>query len=160
MVFNPDNISAEGYWRSIESVANSRGVTPVSLPVRDAANILDAVDTFGREPNGGLVLPTDVTTIVNRDLIIALAARHRLPAVYSFRADVTSGGLMSYGPDTADLFVRAASYVDRILKGEKPGDLPVQAPTKFELTINLKTVKAIGLEIPTSILLRADEVIE
>src|SRR5262249_7519012 len=95
-------------------------VIPVSLPVRDVASILDAVDAFVREPNGGLVLPPDVTTIVNRDLIVALAARHRLPAVYSFRSDVMSGGLMSYGPDTADLFVRAASYVDRILKGEKP----------------------------------------
>jgi ABC-type uncharacterized transport system substrate-binding protein len=160
LVFNPDSISAAGYWHSIETVAKSRGVIPVSLPVRDAANILDSVDTFVREPNGGLVLPTDVTTIVNRDLIIALAARHRLPAVYSFRADVTSGGLLSYGPDTADLFVRAASYVARILKGESPSDLPVQAPTKFELTVNLKTAKAMGLEVPTSILLRADEVIE
>jgi ABC-type uncharacterized transport system substrate-binding protein len=160
LLFNPDNISAAGYWRSIETVAKSRGVIPVSLPVRDASNILDAVDAFAREPNGGLVLPTDVTTIVHRDLIVALAARHRLPGVYSFRADVASGGLMSYGPDTADLFVRSASYVDRILKGEKPQDLPVQAPTKFDLTVNLKTAKAMGLDVPTSILLRADEVIE
>jgi putative ABC transport system substrate-binding protein len=160
MLFNPDNISAAGYSHSIETVAKSHGVIPVSLPVRDAGNILDAVDAFAREPNGGLVLPTDVTTIVYRDLVVALAARHRLPAVYSFRADVTSGGLMSYGPDTADLFVRSASYVDRILKGEKPSDLPVQAPTKFEFTVNLKTAKALGLQVPTSILLRADEVIE
>ena len=106
------------------------------------------------------MLPTDVTTIVHRDLIVALAGRHRLPAVYSFRADVVSGGLISYGPDTIDLFLRSASYVDRILKGEKPQDLPVQAPTKFELTVNLKTAKAMGLNVPTSILLRADEVIE
>ncbi len=160
LVFNPDNISAAGYWSSIETVAKSRGIIPVSLPVRDTANILDSLDAFVREPNGGLVLPTDVTTIVNRDLIVALSARHRLPAVYSFRADVTSGGLMSYGPDTADLFGRSASYVDRILKGEKPSNLPVQAPTKFELAVNLKTAKAMGLEVPTSILLRADEVIE
>jgi putative ABC transport system substrate-binding protein len=118
------------------------------------------VDAFVREPNGGLVLPTDVTTIVNRDLIVALAARHRLPAVYSFRSDVMSGGLMSYGPDTADLFVRSASYVDRILKGEKPSDMPVQAPTKFELTVNLKTAKALGLDVPPALLARADEVIE
>ena len=160
LLFNPENISAAGYWRSIQTVAKSRGVIPVALPVRDAASILNSVDAFVREPNGGLVLPTDVTTVVNRDLIIALAARHRLPAIYSFRADTGSGGLMSYGPDTADLFVRSASYVDRLLKGEKPSGLPVQAPTKFELTVNLKAAKVMGLEVPTSILLRADEVIE
>jgi ABC-type uncharacterized transport system substrate-binding protein len=160
LIFNPDNLSAAGYWGSIEPVAKSHGVIPISLPVRDVASILDAVDVFVREPKGGLVLPTDVTTIVNRDLIVALAARHRLPAVYSFRSDVMSGGLMSYGPDTADLFVRSASYVDRILKGEKPSDMPVQAPTKFELTVNLKTAKALGLTIPLSLLGRADEVIE
>ena len=160
LVFNPDNLSAAGYWRSIEAVAKSHGVTPISLPVRDVASILDAVDAFVREPNGGLVLPTDVTTIVNRDLIVALAARHRLPAVDSFRSDVMSGGLMSYGPDTADLFVRSASYVDRILKGEKPSEMPVQAPTKFELTVNLKTAKALGLTVPPSLLARTDEVID
>jgi putative tryptophan/tyrosine transport system substrate-binding protein len=158
LVFNPENLSAAGYWRSIEPVAKSHGVIPIS--VRDVASILDAMDAFVREPNGGLVLPTDVTTIVNRDLIVALAARHRLPAVYSFRSDVMSGGLMSYGPDTADLFVRSASYVDRILKGEKPSDMPVQAPTKFELTVNLKTAKTLGLDVPPSLLATADEVIE
>jgi putative ABC transport system substrate-binding protein len=160
LVFNPDNTSAAGYWRSIETVAKSHNVTPVSLPVRDIASILDAVDVFAREPNGGLVLPTDVTTIVNRDLIVALAARHRLPAIYSFRSDVASGGLISYGPNTADLFVRSASYIDRILKGEKPAELPVQAPTKYELVINLKTAKALGLTVPDRLLAIADEVIE
>jgi putative ABC transport system substrate-binding protein len=160
LVFNADNASAAGYWRSIETVAKSRNVIPISLPVRDIASILDAVDTFAREPNGGLVLPTDVTTIVNRDLIVALAARHRLPALYSFRSDVASGGLMSYGPDTTNLFVRSASYIDRILKGENAADLPVQAPTKFELVINLKTAKALGLQVPPTLLARADEVIE
>jgi putative tryptophan/tyrosine transport system substrate-binding protein len=160
LVFNPDNTSAAGYWRSIETVARSRNVIPVSLPVRDIGNILDAVDAFAREPNGGLVLPTDITTIVHRDLIVALAARRRLPALYSFRSDVVSGGLMSYGPDTTDLFVRAAAYIDRILKGETPADMPVQAPTKFELAINLKTAKALGLDVPASLLARADEVIE
>ena len=160
LLFNPENSSAAGYRRSIETVAKSLGVVPVWLPVRNAADIENAVDTFAREPNVGLVLPTDVTTIVYRDLIVALAARHRLPAVYSFRADVTSGGLMCYGPDTADLFRRASSYVDRILKGEKPADLPVQAPTKFELVINLKTAKALGLTVPPAVLARADEVIE
>jgi ABC-type uncharacterized transport system substrate-binding protein len=160
LVFNPDNTSAAGYWRSIETVAKSRNVIPISLPVRDVANILDALDAFAREPNGGLVLPTDLTTIVNRDLIVALAARHRLPALYSFRSDVASGGLMSYGPDTANLFVSSASYIDRILKGEKAADLPVQAPTKFELAINLKTAKALGLNVPDKLLAIADEVIE
>jgi ABC-type uncharacterized transport system substrate-binding protein len=160
LVFNPDNTSAAGYWRSIETVARSRNVIPVSLPVRDIGNILDAVDAFAREPAGGLVLPTDVTTIVHRDLIVALAARRRLPTLYSFRSDVASGGLMSYGPDTTDLFVRAAAYIDRILKGEKAADLPVQAPTKFELIINLKTAKALGLTVPDTLLARADEVIE
>src|SRR5262249_7289062 len=141
LVFNPANTSAAGYWRSIEGVAKSRNVVPVSLPVRDIGDILDAVDAFAREPNGGLLLPTDLTTIVHRDLIVALAARRRLPTLYSFRSDVASGGLMSYGPDTTNLFVRAAGYIDRILKGEKAADLPVQAPTKFELAINLKTAK-------------------
>jgi len=106
------------------------------------------------------VLPVDITTITYRDLIITLAARYRLPAVYSFHADVAGGGLMSYGPDTADLFYRAASYVDRILRGEKAADLPVQAPVKFELAINLKTAKALGLSVPDKLLVAADEVIE
>ena len=111
LLFNPENISAAGYRQSIETVAKSLGVIPVWLPVRNAADIENAIETLAREPSGGLVLPTDVTTIVHRDLIVALAARYRLPAVYSFRADVTSGGLMCYGPDTADLFRRASSYV-------------------------------------------------
>jgi putative ABC transport system substrate-binding protein len=160
LLFNPENISAAGYRKSIETVAASLGVVPVWLPVRSAADIESAVENLVREPNGGLLLPTDVTTVVHRDLIIGLAARHRLPAVYSFRADVTRGGLICYGPNTTDLFRRAASYVDRILRGEKPSDLPVQAPTKFELVINLKTAKGLGLTIPQSVLLRADEVIE
>jgi ABC-type uncharacterized transport system substrate-binding protein len=160
LLFNPDNNSAAGYWRSISSVAASKGIVPVQLPVRDAAGIQQAVDGFASVSGGGLVLPTDVTTIVHRDLIIALAARHRLPAVYSFSADVARGGLMSYGPDTADLFRRAATYVDRVLKGETPAELPIQAPTKFELLVNLKSAKSIGLDVPTSILLRADEVME
>jgi ABC-type uncharacterized transport system substrate-binding protein len=160
LLFNPENISAAGYQQSIAAVAKAIGVVPVWLPVRGAVDIGDAIAAFAREPNGGLLLPTDVTTIVHRDLIIGLAARHRLPSIYSFRADVASGGLMCYGPDTADLFRRAASYVDRILKGEKPADLPVQAPVKFELAINLKTAKAAGLEVPPTLLARADEVIE
>jgi putative ABC transport system substrate-binding protein len=136
------------------------GVAPVQLPVRDAASTQQAVDGFAKSLNGGLVLPTDVTTIVHRDLIIALASRYRLPTVYSFRTDAARGGLMSYGPNTADLFQRAAGYVDRILNGEKPADLPVQAPTKFDLVVNLKTAKALGLTVPPSLIARADEVIE
>ena len=128
--------------------------------MHDATSIQDAIDTFTREPNGGLVLPTDVTITAYRDLIVEQAARHRLPVVYSFRSVVAGGGLMSYGPDTSDLFLRAGSYIDRILKGEKPADLPVQAPTKFTLAINLKTAKALGLTVPRSMLLSADEVIE
>jgi putative tryptophan/tyrosine transport system substrate-binding protein len=119
----------------------------------------DAIDAFAGAPNRGLVLPSDVSTIVHSDLIVALAAQ-RLPAMYSYRAIVRMGGLMSYGSDTADLFRRAAYSVDRILKGEKPSDLPVQAPTKFELAINLKTAKAMGIEIPPMLLAGADEVIE
>jgi putative ABC transport system substrate-binding protein len=119
-----------------------------------------AIADFSRESDGGIVLPTDVTTITHRDVIIALAARHQLPTIYSFRADVRRGGLMCYGPDTGDLFRRAASYIDRILKGERPADLPVQAPTKFELAINMKTANALGLNVPTHLQLIADEVIE
>ena len=136
------------------------GIAPEQQPLRDAAGIQQAVDGFAKGLNGGLVLPTDVTTIVHRDLIIALASRHRLPAIYSFRTDAVRGGLMSYGPNTADLFQRAAGYVDRILKGEKPADLPVQAPTKFDLVVNLKASKALGLDVPATLLARADQVIE
>jgi putative tryptophan/tyrosine transport system substrate-binding protein len=160
LVFNPENLSAAGYQRSIVDVAKTLDIAAVWLAVRDAMTIDAALTEFGREPGSGLVLPVDLTTIAHRDLIIALAARHRLPAIYSDRADAVRGGMMSYGPDATDLFRRAASYVDRILKGEKPSDLPVQAPSKFEFVINLKTAKALGLEVPPTLLARADEVIE
>jgi putative ABC transport system substrate-binding protein len=160
LLYNPQNISAAGYQRAIESVAKPLSIAPLWLPVRTAEEIEKSVEALVSEPNGGLVLPTDVTTVVHRDLIIALAARHKLPAIYSFRGDVSRGGLMCYGPDTAHLFQSAASYVDRILKGEKPGDLPVQAPTKFELVINVRTAQALGLEIPVGLLMRADEAID
>jgi len=130
------------------------------IGVRDADEIERAVTAFARSSNGGLIVTASTLTAVHRDLIVALAARHRLPAVYAFRYHVTSGGLISYGPDTTDPFRRAADYVDRILKGERPADLPVQAPTKYELVVNLKTAKALGLEIPSTVLARADEVIE
>jgi putative tryptophan/tyrosine transport system substrate-binding protein len=118
------------------------------------------VTAFAREPNGALIVTLSGLAISHRELIIALAARHRLPAIYGYRPFVTSGGLLSYGPDIVDQYRRAADYVDRILKGEKPADLPVQAPTKYELIINLKTAKSLGIEIPPTLLARADEVIE
>jgi putative ABC transport system substrate-binding protein len=134
-------------------------VSPINLGA-DADEIEQSVTAFARAANGGLIVAAGPLSTVNRDLIIALAARHKLPAVYYERTFVTDGGLISYGPDLTDQFRRAAAYVDRILKGEKPADMPVQAPTKYELVINLKTAKAFGLEIPSSVLARADEVIE
>ena len=128
--------------------------------MRDAAEIERAVAAFARSSNGGLIVTPSGLASVHRDLIITLAARHKLPAVYFGRYFVTAGGLISYGPDIVDQYRRAAGYVDRILKGEKPADLPVQAPTKYELVINLKTAKALGLDVPPSLLARADEVIE
>jgi putative ABC transport system substrate-binding protein len=119
-----------------------------------------AITAFARSSNGGLVVTASAPTAVHREKIIALAAQHRLPAVYPFRYHSTSGGLISYGADTIDPYRRAAGYVDRILKGEKPADLPVQAPTRYELVINLKTAKALGLEVPPTLIARADEVIE
>ena len=130
------------------------------VDVRDAGEIERAVAAFARVSNGGLIVPASGLANVHRELIITLAARHRLPAVYPFRFYVTGGGLISYGPDSIDPHRRAAGYVDRILKGEKPAELPVQAPTKYELAINLKTAKALGLEVPPTLLARADEVIE
>ena len=149
-----------GQLGAIQSVAPSFGVEVRPIDVRDAGEIERAITAFARSANGGLIVTGSPATSVHRKLIIALAARHQLPAVYSTRYFVTDGGLISYGPDFVDEFSRAAGYVDRILKGEKPADLPVQAPTKYELTINLKTAKALGIEVPHSLLARADEVIE
>jgi putative tryptophan/tyrosine transport system substrate-binding protein len=145
---------------SIQSVAPSLGVELRPIDTRDAGEIERAVVAFAREPNGGLIAASGAGVIKHRELIVALAGRHRLPAVYAYRSHVMSGGLISYGSDQIDHFRRAAGYVDRILKGEKPADLPVQAPTKYEQVINLKSAKAIGLEIPSPVLARADEVIE
>jgi putative ABC transport system substrate-binding protein len=128
--------------------------------MHDVGEIDRAVAAFARSPNGGLIVAASTLAVVHRDLIVTLAARHKLPAVYPSRFFVRSGGLISYGPDSIDPHRRAAGYVDRILKGEKPADLPVQAPTKYELVINLKTAKALGLTVPDSLLARADEVIE
>jgi putative ABC transport system substrate-binding protein len=128
--------------------------------MRDAGEIERAVAAFARSPNGGLIVTGTLAATLHRNLIIALAARHKLPAVYSDRIFVTGGGLISYGPDRLDQYRRAAGYVDRILKGEKPADLPVQAPEKYDLVVNLKTAKALGLALPSSVLARADKVIE
>jgi putative ABC transport system substrate-binding protein len=141
-------------------VAPSLGVELSPIDVRDAGEIERAITAFAREPNGGLIVTGSALATTHRDLIIALAARHRLPAVYASRYMVAAGGLVSYGADLIDQYRQAAGYVDRILKGEKPADLPVQAPTKYELVINLKTAKALGLDIPQTVLARADEVIE
>jgi putative ABC transport system substrate-binding protein len=149
-----------GQWGAIQAMAPSVGVEVIPVNVRDAPEIERAVAGFARSSNGGLILTASALAVVHRDLVIRLAARHKLPAVYHRRLFVTSGGLISYGPDLVDQYRQAAGYVDRILKGEKPADLPVQAPTKYELVLNLKTAKALGLEVPPTLLARADEVIE
>ena len=149
-----------GQFGAIQSVAPSLGVELTPVNVRDPGEIERAISAFANSSNGGLIVTAAPLTLVHRDLIVTLAARHKLCAVYSLRPFVTAGGLIFYGPDIADQYRRAAGYVDRILKGEKPADLPVQAPTKYELVINLKTAKALGLTVPPSLLARADEVIE
>src|SRR5262245_17847773 len=150
-----------GCLAAIHALAPTSGVVAVSpLDVRDVGEMERALTVFAQTPNGGLIVTPDPTAIAHRKPIITLAARHQLPAVYPFRYFASEGGLMSYGPNAIDPFRRAAGYADRILKGEKPADLPVQAATKYELVINLKTAKALGLEIPTTVLARADEVIE
>src|SRR5262245_53948016 len=149
-----------GMFGAIQAVAPSVGVELSPIDMRDAGEIEHAVTAFARSPNGGLIVTGGPLAALHRDLILKVAARHKLPAVYTQRAFVAAGGLISYGPDPVDQYRRAASYVDRILKGEKPADLPVQAPTKYELVINLKTAKALGLEVPPTLLARADEVIE
>jgi len=152
--------SGIGQWGAIQTAAPSFGVELRPVDVRDASEIERAIAAFARSPNGGLIVAASTLAVVHRDLIVTLAARHKLPAVYPSRFFVRSGGLIFYGPDSVEPHRRAAGYVDRILKGEKPADLPVQAPTKYELVINLKTAKALGLEVPPTLLARADEVIE
>jgi putative tryptophan/tyrosine transport system substrate-binding protein len=160
VILNPEQKPQAGMWRAIEAAAPSFRVQLTAARVRNAAEIERAIDVFARESNGGLLVLPNPVNEGNRNLIIAMAARHRLPAVYAFRFFVTDGGLISYGVDLADQYRQAASYVDRILRGEKPAELPVQQPTKFALVINLKTAKALGLEVPPTLLARADEVIE
>jgi putative ABC transport system substrate-binding protein len=149
-----------GQFAAIQTAAPSLGMEVSPINVRDAGEIERAVAAFASSPNGGLIVTGSPLTAVHRHLITALAARHKLPAVYANRIFVADGGLVSYGPDFIDQFRRSATYVDRILKGDKPADLPVQAPTKYELVINLRTAKALGLELPATLLARADGVIE
>jgi putative tryptophan/tyrosine transport system substrate-binding protein len=157
---DPAITSGIGQFAVIQSVAPSVGVEVSAINVRDAGEIERAVTAFARSSNGGLIVTASALAVLHRQLIIALAARHKLPAVYYRRYFVTSGGLISYGYDVVEQFRGAAGYVDRILKGATPADLPVQAPTKYELVINLKTANALGLDVPATVLARADEVIE
>jgi putative ABC transport system substrate-binding protein len=157
---DPTTTAGMGQWGAIQALAPSVGVEVKPVNISDAAELDHAVEAFARSANGGLIVTGSPLAVVHRDLIITLAARHKLPAVYYDPYFAAAVGLIAYGPDILDQFRRAAGYVDRILKGEKPADLPVQAPTKYELVINLKTAKALGLEVPPTLLARADEVIE
>jgi len=161
LLFNPETAPYAPYYLSfIKTSAPAFGVEANAASIRSISEMEAAIEAQARAPGGGLIVLPDTFTFSNRAPLIALAARHRLPAVYAVRGPAIDGGLLSYGPDTVDLYRRAAAYVDRILKGEKPADLPVQAPTKYELVINLKTARALGLEVPPTLLARADEVIE
>jgi putative ABC transport system substrate-binding protein len=160
LMVNPSEAPYDYFLHASQTAASSLAVELVPSPVENAADIERTIESFARVPNGGLVLLPDTTTLSHRDLIITLAARHRLPSVSSQRVFVEAGGLMSYGIDRVDIFRQAAAYVDRILRGDKPADLPVQAPIKYETVLNLKTAKALGLDIPPTLLVRADAVIE
>jgi putative ABC transport system substrate-binding protein len=162
VVFNPKTAPGEGsfFLQPFEGVARSLAVEPIAAHVNNAGEVANAIATLARVPGGSLIVMPDAFTTVHRQLIILLAARYALPAIYPYRYQAVEGGLMSYGVDTIDLMRRAAPYVDRILKGEKPADLPVQAPTKFELVINLRSARVLGLTVPDTLLARADEVIE
>jgi putative ABC transport system substrate-binding protein len=160
VIRDPADSAGIGLFGAIQTAASSVGLELSPVNVRDATAMERAIAAFARGSNGGLIVTAGALAFSYRDLIVTLAARHKLPAVYFSRAFVVAGGLISYGPDNVDQFRRAAGYVDRILKGEKPADLPVQAPTKHELVINLKIAKALGLTIPPTLLARADEVIE
>jgi putative ABC transport system substrate-binding protein len=160
IMFNPHTAPVLFFMPSFETAARSFKIAPIVAPVRSDVEIETAIVALAREPGGGFVVTGNAFANVHRALIISAAARNNIPAVYTASSLVRDGGLLSYGPDRVDIFRRAATYVDRILRGEKPGDLPVQFPTKYEMVVNLKTAKALGLTVPQSILLRADEVIE
>jgi ABC-type uncharacterized transport system substrate-binding protein len=159
-IIDPRNSTANMYVHALEAAATSLSLPFTTAPARDGAEIEQAIGAFARSSNGGLILPPGPLQAVHRELIVELAAQHRLPAVYPWRYMVVEGGLMSYGPDVLDMYRGAATYVDRILKGEKPAALPIQASTKFALVINLKTARALGLTVPDKLLTLADEVIE
>jgi putative ABC transport system substrate-binding protein len=160
IMFNPDTAPVSASIPSLETAARSLKVAPIIAPVHSDVDIETAIIALGREPGGGLVVMPDVFTNAHRAPIILAAARHNVPAVYSLSGFAGEGGLLSYGADPIDIYRRAATYVDRILRGAKPGDLPVQFPVKYDMSVNLKTAKALGLTVPQSILLRADEIIE
>jgi putative ABC transport system substrate-binding protein len=160
VIRDPASPAGIGHWGAIQSVSPSFEMELRPVDVRDAGEIERALTAFAGSPNGGLIVTGSALALIHRDLIIALAARHRLPAVYYDRYFAAAGGLISYGYNIVEQYRLAAGYVDRILKGEKTAELPVQAPTKYELVINLKTAKALGLDVPASVLARADEVIE
>jgi putative ABC transport system substrate-binding protein len=160
IMFNPDTTPSSAYMPSFQTAFRSLKVAPIITPVHNDVEIETAIIALGREPGGGLLIVPGVLTVAHRAPIIAAAARNKVPAVYGFSYFAREGGLLSYGADPVDLVRRASSYVDRILRGEKPAELPVQLPTKYEMAVNLKTAKALGLAVPPSILLRADEVIE
>ena len=158
---DPANPAGSGQWGAIQSAASSAGVELTSISTRVATEDIErAIPSFARQPDGGLIMTGSTTAAGRRDPLVALITRQKLPAIYPYRYYAASGGLFSYGPDTVDQYRRAAGYVDRILKGEKPGDLPVQAPTKYELVINLKAAKALGITVPPALLAQANEVIE
>ena len=160
IVLRDVDTTGAGQFGAIQSAAQSIGIEVIPTGVRQTSDIENAIVEFARAPKGGLVVTGSAPAAVHRDLIIAVAGRHRLPAIYPFRYFTQSGGLFSYGPTTIDPYIRAAGYVDRILKGEKPADLPVQAPTKYELTVNLRTAKQLGISVPQTLLATADDVIE
>jgi ABC-type uncharacterized transport system substrate-binding protein len=160
MIYNPDNLLAVHFRRLFESFAAPLSVHPIFAPIHDILDIERAIEALAEQPYGGVFFPPDLTTTALRDQVTTIVARLRVPAIYTDRIFVTSGGLISYDADRTDIFRRAASYVDRVLRGENPGDLPFQQPTKYELTLNLKTAMALRLTVPLSLLARADEVIE
>jgi len=162
ILFNPETAAAGGslFLRPFEAATAQFAVKPLALPVHDDAEIDNVLAELARGPRSGLVVMPDVFTSAHSKVIVSIAARHRLPAIYPYRYFAAAGGLISYGVDVIDLYRRSASYIDRILRGAKPGDLPIQQPTKFEFVINLKTAKALGLDVPPTLLARADEVIE
>ena len=160
MMHNPDNPVGAAYFRSFEMIAGQLPVQPINLPVHDIADVERAIASLGDQPKSGILCPPDLTITSLRTQVSALLARYRVPAIFTFSVFTAAGGLVSYGPDILVMFRQSASYVDRILRGEKPGDLPFQQPTNYRLVINLRTAKALGLTVPDTLLVAADEVIE